>query len=333
LAAECKKQNLSFGVLFSRENSPPLDPPAGGLSDPQPPAGPNPNRQPELDLAPDQFRELLAQTGPVRLLWLDDNAVPRNTELTALPAGNTNWHTEMASTARSLCPGIIVKNAPDWTWTPSPNGTWPRDSETTAPAMSEMGIRFHAVGSGGRLRPETPSATNLVRALCAAAQRGANFVVGVQPTPAGEMPRAAAECLARMGAWLKTNGLAIYGAGPSPFRTLTFDGCVTTKANRLYVLVFQWPATGIELTGIETPIRGVRVLGSTEKISATVGYTIRIRQPGVGQSAPSPRSVRIMKPRATDPIATVVELELSGPSQARQAGARQHRSGEEAEKK
>ena len=55
------------------------------------------------------------------------------------------------------------------------------------------------------------------------ASKGGNYLLNVGPTSEGIVPQASQDNLRAVGRWLKINGEAIYGAGPTPFAKSTDD--------------------------------------------------------------------------------------------------------------
>lgn len=147
------------------------------------------------------------------------------------------------------------------------------------------------------------SAEALIHNLIDSASKGGNFLLNVGPTAEGEFPEAIHERLARMGEWIKINGQSIYATRRSPFRTLSFDGRVTTKGTTLYLHVFKWPDEGLKLAGLETPALGARALDGGERLSVTPA----------GTDANGHKLLAISKPTKVDPVATVIELRLAAP--------------------
>src|SRR5262249_39885844 len=143
------------------------------------------------------------------------------------------------------------------------------------------------------------SAEDLIHKLCDIASKGGNFLLNVGPTAEGEFPVATDQRLARIGAWMDVNAESIYGTTKSPFRRLPFDGRCTQKGNILYLQVFHWPAEGLKLVGLRTPVRSARILGGG--------------QLGVLQDTGETPTLTFGEPKAQDPIATVIELRLAGP--------------------
>ena len=61
------------------------------------------------------------------------------------------------------------------------------------------------------------STETLIRNLCDIASKGGNYLLNVGPTSEGLIPQPSVERLAEVGRWMKVNGEAIYGSGPTPF--------------------------------------------------------------------------------------------------------------------
>ena len=92
------------------------------------------------------------------------------------------------------------------------------------------------------------SAEDLVRNLIDIASKGGNYLLNVGPTPEGLIPDASVERLKEIGAWMKTNGEAIYGTSPSPFKRLDWGRCTIKKVggkNLVYLHIIDFPVDGI----------------------------------------------------------------------------------------
>jgi alpha-L-fucosidase len=137
----------------------------------------------------------------------------------------------------------------------------------------------------------------LLRNLIDIASKGGNYLLNVGPDSLGVIPDPEVQRLKEMGDWLKANGESIYATSASPYRKLPFNGRATVKGNQLYVNVFSWPESGIELPGLQNKIRSVRtVAGKTE---------LKFQKQSNG-------TVVISKPSKVDPISTAIVLTLDG---------------------
>ena len=138
------------------------------------------------------------------------------------------------------------------------------------------------------------STETLVRQLVDAASKGGNYLLNVGPTKEGIIPEASVTRLKEMGEWMKVNGEAIYGTSASPFAGLEW-GRSTTKGNKIYLSVFDWPKGTLEVPLPEQEITKAYLL-------ADPGKELELKK---GES-----SLAISVPaKAPDAIASVIVLE------------------------
>jgi len=139
---------------------------------------------------------------------------------------------------------------------------------------------------------EFKSAQFLIRGLVEVASRGGNFLLNVGPQPDGMIQPEFQERLRAIGDWLAVNGESIYGTtygpiqGAVPLRT-------TAKAERVYVHVFDWPWSALELTGLEPKVISAHLLAN--------GQPLKYRQSEKGLQIDLPA-------QAPDPNASVIVL-------------------------
>jgi alpha-L-fucosidase len=166
----------------------------------------------------------------------------------------------------------------------------------------ESCMTMNAHWGWNRADPNWKSATELLHNLIDIASKGGNYLLNVGPRADGSFPPQAVERLARIGAWMRTNGEAIHGTTASVFDALPFGRC-TVRAedgnSRLYLHVFDWPASGeLVLPGLGNTVRRAFLLAApgTELSTRRDEGALRVRVPD----------------SAADPIATVVVVELDG---------------------
>jgi alpha-L-fucosidase len=137
----------------------------------------------------------------------------------------------------------------------------------------------------------------LIRNLIDIASKGGNYLLNIGPQGDGSVPPESVKSLQAIGAWMNTNGAAIYGTTASPFAQLDW-GRVTRKGQTLYLHVFNWPANGQLLVPLQNAVGRVTLLAAPgTAIPATAG----------------PDGVRLQLPAAApDAIATVIALPITG---------------------
>jgi alpha-L-fucosidase len=238
-----------------------------------------------------ELRELLTQYGPVGILWWDGGWEHNAEELRS---------SEVNTLVRSLQPSIIINDRnklPEDYATPEQNIP---PNALPGGRLWETCMTMNDTWGYAKNDTNWKSADDLTRKLIDIASKGGNFLLNVGPTAEGVIPEAINQRLAQIGAWMKVNGESICGTTKGPFRRLPFEGRSTAKGDTLYLEVFNWPAEGLTLRDLETPVSSARALdgGENLKVAETVVGGIRV--------------LAISKPKKTDSIATVVELTLSG---------------------
>ena len=179
--------------------------------------------------------------------------------------------------------------------------------------------------------PET-----IVRNLCDIASKGGNYLLNVGPTSEGLIPPPSVERLAEVGQWMKVNGEAIYGSGPTPFGAEAgafsatekdkngkpkfipaWDWRATTKPGKIYLEIFNWPADGkMELPGLQSRVKQARLLTADARleVAQTKGHVTRFVNGVNLKVTQTEAGVTLALPaEAPDKLASVVCLEISDP--------------------
>ncbi len=142
----------------------------------------------------------------------------------------------------------------------------------------------------------------LIRNLIDIVSKGGNYLLNIGPRGDGTIPSESIESMKKIGHWMDVNGDSIYGTTASLFPNLDW-GRSTTKGRHIYLHVFKWPTSGTLLVpGLQTPVESAHILGSAAPLSTAVSSA------GVEVELPA---------TAPHPIATVIELRLSGNPQVK----------------
>jgi len=144
----------------------------------------------------------------------------------------------------------------------------------------------------------------LIRMLVDIVSKGGNLLLNVGPKPDGTIQKEFVKRLEDIGEWMDQFSEAIYGTTPSPFNLLPFYGRVTTKGERLYVHVFEWPADGkITLPGLNNEVRRVSV--------------VQKGRPNLDYERDGDDWVITLPDKPTHPVASVIAVDLVGEPQVK----------------
>ncbi len=136
------------------------------------------------------------------------------------------------------------------------------------------------------------SAEFLVRSLVEVASRGGNFLLNVGPQPDGLIQPEFQERLRAIGDWLAVNGDSIYGTTYGPVQGIK-SLRTTAKENKVFVHVFDWPNSPLQVTGIGPKVLSANLLAN--------GQPLKFRQTEGGLQIDLP-------PHAPDANVSVITL-------------------------
>ena len=258
-----------------------------------------------------QLKELLTNYGPIGILWFDgewdkpwthERGIDLNNYVRGLQpdiivnnrvgkgrAGMSGMDKDKGvgdyGTPEQEIPGTGFGPGVDWESCMTMNGHW--------------GYNKHDQG--------WKSAENLIRNLVDCASKGGNYLLNVGPTSEGQIPAPSVERLMEMGKWTKVNGESLYGTTASPFEKLTWGRCTQRrldtaqgKSGKLYLHVFTWPVDGkLVVPGLMNKVNSAYFLADASKTKLVVVTEANNTVVTVGA-------------KATDPIDTVITLEIDG---------------------
>ena len=285
LAKACRKQGIKFGLYYSQN----LDwtYPGGGSSGKRWDAAQEGDFHAYVrDLAEPQVDELLAKYKPA-VLWWD------------IPGDFTPDEARLLTAAFTKAPGLIANDrlgggVPGDTSTPEQHiparGLPNRDWEVCMTMNGTWGYKVddHTF----------KSSESLTRNLIDIVSKGGNYLLNVGPDAQGTIPAPEVQDLSAMGAWMKKNGESLYATTASPYQRLSFEGRATVRGRTLYLNVFTWPTEGLTLQGLQTAVKGAKVLATGEKLEVV--------------KAPD-GTLHISQPRQLDPVSTAIALECAAP--------------------
>jgi alpha-L-fucosidase len=252
-----------------------------------------------------QVRELLTEYGPIALVWFDTprlmtpERAQRFTDLVrslqpkCLIDGRLGAAGDYVSTGDNAIPSKVGAEA--WETPATINHTWGYKKDD------------HDWKSPG----------DVTFKLVDIVSKGGNYLLNVGPMADGVIPQPSQDTLRTVGRWLKVNGEAVYGAGPTPFgEELGEPSCtgakdgrgnplflprnelrVTTKPGRLYVTLFQEPRVPLALPAMKNAVQRAYQLADGRPVEVKVegGRTL----------------LQVARPMV-DSMATVIVVEFEG---------------------
>src|SRR3954467_15299036 len=252
-----------------------------------------------------QVRELLTDYGPVALIWFDTprmmtperaqrlTQILRTTQPKTLIDGRLGASGDYVSTGDNVIPSGVQTEY--WEVPATTNHTWGfRKDDQDWKSPGEITFKLVDIIS-----------------------KGGNYLLNVGPMSDGIIPQAAQDNLRTVGRWLKLNGEAVYGAGPSPWGdelgeptakgTKDLRGQplvlphnewrVSTRPGKLYFTFFQEPRVPFELPPMKNAVKRAYQLAD--------GKTIEVKEENGSRQLVIPRPI-------LDPMATVVVVEIEG---------------------
>jgi alpha-L-fucosidase len=252
-----------------------------------------------------QVRELLTGYGPVALIWFDTprmmtpergkrfTDIVRTLQPKTLVDGRLGTAGDYVSTGDNVIPGEVQKDA--WEVPATINHTW--------------GYRKDDV--------DWKSPGEITFKLIDSVSKGGNYLLNVGPMADGIIPQASQDNLRAVGRWLKLNGEAVYGTGPTPWGEetgeLTSKGAkdlrgqplflphnewrATTKPGKVYFTFFQEPRVPFDLPPMKNAVKRAYRLADKEPMEVKVE---------------NGRPQLVIPRPIWDPTATVVVVEIEG---------------------
>jgi alpha-L-fucosidase len=244
-----------------------------------------------------QLRELLSNYGKIDIIWFDIGwphapsggkvAIPHPTVRASM--------LETLALMKELQPDVIFNDRGTDIYgghfTPEqrvPPYGLPDSWESSITITNDRGYWY----KGEDVSVKSP--TELIHTLINVVGKGGNFLMNVGPRPDGSLIPAEVTTLATIGEWMAVHAESIHGAERSPFHHLPW-GNATTRDQRLYLHVFDWPEDGrLPLPGLESEIVNLRMLDKHDRRPLSVRTTPTGQELILSGDAPNPHAAVIV---------------------------------------
>lgn len=275
LAAAAARHHMPFGFYYSQSQDWHEPNGAGNTWD----FGPDDKKDYDQYLrgkAEPQVKELLTGYGPVCLVWFDTPRMmtgDRATRFTnivkelqpwTLIDGRLGEKGDYRSMGDNQIPNQVVNE--DWEVPATINHTWGFKKDDT----------------------DWKTPADITFKLVDIVSKGGNYLLNVGPMATGVIPQGSQDNLRAVGKWLKVNGEAVYGAGPTPFGdelgafdntrkdkkggpvfVAATDWRCTTKPGKLYLHLFKWPEGKFELSKVKGKVGKAYLLANRKPVKFT----------------------------------------------------------------
>jgi alpha-L-fucosidase len=304
LAAACARHSMPLGFYYSQAQDWHEPHGAGNTWD----FGPDDEKDFDQYLrgkAEPQVRELLTGYGPVALVWFDTphmmspersqrfTHIVRSLQPKTLIDGRLGAAGDYVTTGDNVIPAEVQSTA--WEVPATLNHTWGyRKDDHDWKSPGDVAFKLVDIVS-----------------------KGGNYLLNVGPMADGVIPQPSQDVLRTVGRWLKQNGEAVYGAGPTPWGDELGEASskgakdlrgnplflsrnewrVTTRPGKLFFTFFHEPRVPFELPPMKNQVKRAYRLADNHPIEVKVE---------------SGRPQLLIDRPIHDPTATVVVVEIEG---------------------
>lgn len=224
-----------------------------------------------------QVKELLTNYGPIGLIWFDTPVLMKPERCQ-----------QLVDVVRALQPATLINSRL------GPGGLQDYQSRgdneipgTVTPGAWETAATINDTWGFKKDDHNWKKPDDICFKLVDIVSKGGNYLLNVGPDGEGAIPQVSQDILRTVGAWLKINGEAIYGAGRTPFGDelgkpipgksnrhgqiydIKKDWRCTTQPGKLYFHLFTWPGATFKTPRVSTHVTGAYLLSDRKALTFT----------------------------------------------------------------
>lgn len=156
-----------------------------------------------------------------------------------------------------------------------------------------------------------PSDTNykpiaqIIRTFVEVIGTGGNLLLNIGPKPDGSIAQEQVERLEALGQWIQKHKTAVYDTQAGlPYGHFYGPTLLSDDHKKLYLCLFDVPKNYIQLKGIQTKVKSIKVLGTDESL------TFERNGGAAWNNIPGILRISVPSEHSLDPYVTILEVEL-----------------------
>lgn len=156
-----------------------------------------------------------------------------------------------------------------------------------------------------------PSDTNykpisqIIRTFVEVISSGGNLLLNIGPKPDGSIADEQVARLEALGKWIQKHKTAVYDSEAGlPYGHFYGSTMLSEDHKKIYLCLFDTPKNYIQLKGIQTKVKSIKVLGSDESL------TFERNGGAAWNNIPGILRISVPSENALDPYVTILEVEL-----------------------
>ena len=291
LSAACKKYGLKFGFYYSHAFDWEHPDAPGNDWDYDNPGG-------DRKLHGTNWWETYPEFLPRARKYVDEKSIPQIRELIEMYHPDIMWfdtpgklppeeNHRILAAVRRFGPEVVVNGRLDREYGDYKNtGDRPAYFPETKGQWESIPTTNESYGYN-KFDLSHKSPEHFVRLLAMTVGKGGNMLLNIGPRGDGTIDPPDVAILDGIGAWMKVNSESIYGCDRTPLAVQNW-GTSTSKGNRLYLHVFDWPKDGrLIVGGLKSTPASISILGVNGAVLGKVATFRRLNDDDLELTLPA----------------------------------------------